>query len=110
MAVNERRVMPRRRVQVPLRFRLVSGRPAPVLTAESLNLCERGVYFLTERPLDVGAQLELFVPVGYDAAAGSATELRCTARVVHCDPRPGARLAAGVGVFIESFEPPAAGP
>jgi hypothetical protein len=143
VSATDRRIMPRRRVRMPLRFRVVAGGPArrssgstdsprqsrdfseggptPVLTGESLNLCERGVYFLTDFPLDVGAQLELFLPVAFDPAASCATELRCTARVVHSEACPDIQIfrgthvgahpepsrAVGVGVFIECFDPPA---
>jgi hypothetical protein len=111
--VTDRRIMPRRRVRMPLRFRVVAtgrppaGGPGPVLTGESLNVSERGVYFLTDFPLGVGCQLELFLPLAYDPAAGCATELRCTARVVHCQAHPGPSRATGVGAFIECFDPPA---
>jgi PilZ domain len=133
---TDRRIMPRRRVRMPLRFRVLAGEPAchpieagrplagelaQVLTGESLNLSERGVYFLTDFPLDVGAQLELFLPVACEPAAGCASELRCTARVVHREAcpdtqifrgihvgaHPGPNRATGIGVFIECFDPPA---
>ncbi len=107
MRLAERRLAPRREVRTPLRFRVLSERSAPVLIGEAQNSSERGVYFLTNSPLAVGSHLELFLPVSNASTGHSANEMRCTARVVHCRPHSGPDQKAGVGVFIERFEPSA---
>jgi PilZ domain len=107
MGLEERRLMPRKQIRIPLRFRVLPDGPVSLRTGESRNSSERGVYFLTDSPLAVGSKLELLLPIGSDSAGRAARELRCTARVVHCDPHAGPNQKAGVGVFIERFESPA---
>ncbi len=109
MSIVERRLMPRKEIRIPLRFRVLPDGSSTGLTGEgeSQNSSERGIYFLTASPLVVGNRLELFLPVGHESGGWGANQLRCTARVVHCRPAAGPSWKAGVGVFIERFEPPA---
>jgi hypothetical protein len=104
MNTNERRLTNRFNLKVPVRFRLLSNAATPEQKAESVNLSQRGVYFATGFPPPVGALVELIVKMPREVTGPAATELRCTARVVHVEPDTFMDGKSGVGVQLERDE------
>ena len=104
MVTAERRVAPRVNLKIPLRFRSILNPTTPEQKAESLNLSQRGAYFVTDFPLNVGMPVELFLKMPRELTGQEATEVRCAARVVHVQPNIFVGNKSGVGVHIESYE------
>ncbi len=105
MPIVERRLLPRRAFTVPVRYRVLGNDANQMLTGESLNWSDRGVFFTTKHALKVGMPLEMFLKIPYQAGNAASPEVRCAARVVHVKPNVGPDRQSGVGVFVERFEP-----
>jgi hypothetical protein len=54
MSSSERRIDTRVNICVPLRFRALNNPGSTEQTAESENISQRGMYFMTDVPLKVG--------------------------------------------------------
>lgn len=108
MPSTERRLVPRKEVRAPLRFRTLGNNATPMLEGELRNISERGIYFTTNRMLEVGMPLELFVSVPSYGGREALVESRCTARVIHVRTDSGAKGQMGIGAAIERIEPPGA--
>ena len=101
---QERRLAHRVTLRIPLRFRPLPNPTTMEQKAESVNISEKGVYFATDFPLKVGTSLELFLNMPQEITGKSPTAVRCTARVVHVQPKIFAGNKSGVGVHIEQYE------
>jgi hypothetical protein len=104
MNKTERRTAARLNLTIPLRFRPITNPVTPEQSAETVNLSQRGVCFSTVFPLSVGTPLELFLKMPRELTGKAATEVRCTARVVHIQPDVSVDGKTGVGVQIERYE------
>ncbi len=109
MATTERRLAPRVNLKIPLRFRPILSPTIPEQKAESVNISQRGAYFVTDFPLKVGTPVELFLRMPRELTGQDATEVRCAARVVHVQPNIFVGSKSGVGVHIERYEAVSAG-
>lgn len=107
MSSNERRLAPRKKVAVPLRFHLATARGNETLTGETVDLSERGVYFTAKHTLNIGMPLEMFFVIPQELTGRRPEEVHCTGRVVHVHPGIGRNGLTGIGVQIERFEPAA---
>ncbi len=105
MPLTERRLVPRKELRTPLQFRALGSNAAEMLTGESQNISERGIYFTTNRMLEVGTPLELFVAIPSYGSKQALIESRCTARVVHVRTDSGVKGQMGIGASIERVEP-----
>jgi len=71
---------------------------------ETVNLSERGIYFMSHEKVSIGEPLEIFFTLPTELTGRSPEEVSCRARVVHID-RPETRDGKiGVGAAIERFE------
>lgn len=104
MTTNDRRENQRFDVRVPLRFQPLVNPPAGNLRAESINLSPRGIYFASDYPLRVGAQIEMHMRMPREVSGQPKDDVHCTGRVVHIEPDTFLGGKAGVGVHIERFE------
>ena len=104
MSSSERRLDTRVNICVPLRFRALNSPGATEQFAESENISQRGVYFLTNVPLKIGTPVEVSLRMPQAIAGKATSDVRCLARVVHVKPTsaPGGRL--GIGLHIERYE------
>jgi PilZ domain len=80
----------RRERRVPVHLPIVvRGKDRAGLAFEehtcSENLCRGGIAFPTRHPLELGIQLELYIPVT-SAAAGEEKEFSTQGRIVHVKP------------------------
>jgi len=106
MKSDERRVVPRFDVQIPLRFRpigLLHGRKDHA--AESVNLSRCGAYFVSPVGLPLGSALELSLRLPGEITGLETFHAQCLCRVVHAEALGDGRT--GYGVEIERFMPPA---
>ncbi len=104
MSSRERRIDPRVNISVPLRFRALNNPGSTEQTAESENLSQRGMYFMTHVPLKIGTPVEVSLRMPTELAGKLSSEVKCVARVVHVTPSsaPGGML--GIGLHIERYE------
>jgi len=104
MSSSERRIDTRVNVCVPLRFRALNNPGSTEQTAESENISQRGMYFMTQIPLTVGTPVEVSLRMPLEIAGKMSSDVKCVARVVHVTPStvPGGML--GIGLHIERYE------
>jgi hypothetical protein len=102
MSSSERRIDARVNIRVPLRFRALNNPESTEHMAESENISQRGMYFLTGVPLQVGAAVEVSLRMPQELAGKMSSDVKCVARVVHV--RPGVGGKAGIGLHIERYE------
>jgi hypothetical protein len=104
MSSSERRIDTRVNVCVPLRFRALNNPGAVEQTAESENISQRGMYFMTAVPLKVGTPVEVSLRMPQELSGRLSSDVKCVARVVHVSPSiaPGGKL--GIGLHIERYE------
>jgi hypothetical protein len=103
MNSSNRRLEPRIDLRVPLKFRPVTTPPSNEQRAESINLSRRGLCFVTESPLQLGAQVEVFMTMPSEISGSPEAEIRCIARVVHV--RTGWMSGkAAIGLRVERYE------
>lgn len=118
MAGKERRISPRKDCAVPLRFRIVATASADTQKriaktsayhesqeGEAINLSERGIGFRSTQKVSVGEPLEIFFTLPRELTGRSPEQVRCSARVVHVEPRADQQGRIGVGAIVDRFEP-----
>ena len=71
MSSSERRIDPRVNIRVPLRFRALNNPGSTEQTAESENISQRGMYFMTHVPLKVGTPVEVSLRMPHGAGRKS---------------------------------------
>ena len=104
MSSSERRIDTRVNICVPLRFRALNNPGSTEQTAESENISQRGMYFMTTVPLKVGTPVEVSLRMPQELAVKAATEVKCVARVVHIRPSSEVGGKSGIGLHIERYE------
>jgi len=90
-----------RRFDIPCRLRLEldSGED---IRARTVNVCDGGVYFITENPPEVGREVNVHLVVPRDTANTFFLEqFAARAQVVRCDRPPDGRPGAGVALRFE---------
>jgi hypothetical protein len=104
MSSRERRIDTRVNICVPLRFRALNNPGATEQAAESENISQRGVFFMTAVPLKIGTPVELSLRMPQAIAGQVSSDVKCVARVVHVrqNAAPGGKL--GIGLHIERYE------
>ena len=105
MSTKERRIVPRKNLNVPLRFRILEKDNVKIQIGETMNVSEHGVFFTAWYPVQVGEALDMLFVLPRELTGRNAEEVRCSGRVVHVHPEIGQSGRTGVGVQIERFEP-----
>jgi Tfp pilus assembly protein PilZ len=105
MSMKERRLVPRKSLSVPLRFRIQKTDEVRMQTGETVNVSEHGVYFTARHPVKIGEGLEMLFVIPRELTGRNPEEVRCSGRVVHVHPVICQSGHTGIGVQIESFEP-----
>lgn len=124
MSGAERRVSPRKDCVIPVRFRVLDGAgeshetvraintargPATrghfgTIEGKTVNLSERGIYFVSGERITAGQSLELYFTLPAQLTGRQPERVRCCARVVHAEKLNQEGLT-GVGAVVEGFEP-----
>jgi hypothetical protein len=127
MKSNERRMSPRKTFVAPIRFRLLAEEIASSIgiasagsksaletraslasleqyAAETVNISERGLCFLSAEKLAIGEPLEMTFTLPRDLTGRNTEEVCCNARVVHVDPER-SNGAWRIGAYVESYRP-----
>ncbi len=104
MSSSERRIDTRVNISVPLRFRALNNPGSTEQTAQSENISQRGIYFLTNIPMKVGTPVEVSLRMPQELAGKAATDVKCVARVVHIRQTSAPGGMSGIGLHIERYE------
>jgi Tfp pilus assembly protein PilZ len=104
MSSSERRIDTRVNVRVPLRFRALNNPGSTEQTAQSENISQRGLYFLTNVPLKIGTPVEVSLRMPQELSGKVASDVKCVARVVHVRPSSAPDVMSGIGLHIERYE------
>jgi len=95
----ERRRHDRHDVPCRLRIELPSGED---VRARSQNVCDGGVYFMVERPIEIGREVRIQLTVPRDTANTFFLEqFAARAYVVRCEPSAEGRHGTGVALRFE---------
>lgn len=100
---RDRRFVQRHNIKTALRVRVwKSGLPEE--RAESLNLSQRGIFFLTDTRLAEGEIVEILVKMPEEISGEPTAEWRCTGHVVRVERSglPGDKF--GIGVHFYCYE------
>ena len=104
MSQSNRRLETRVTLRIPLEVRPIVDPPELAQQVESVNLSQRGLFFSTGSPLQVGTRVEVLMIMPQEISGTPPIEVRCVGRVVHV--QPGWLLGkTGIGVRIERYEP-----
>jgi hypothetical protein len=109
MKVSKQRFLPDRRraqrhhVQTALRIRLWKSK-LPEQRAESIDLSERGTFFVTDMPLHEGEAIEVLLKMPKEITGEPTTEWLCTGLVVRVQPVDSPNGKIGVGVRFDCYE------
>lgn len=100
----DRRSIPRLKLCVPLRLRVIGPLREPAdETTESLNISYRGVCFATRTHFKVGTPVEVSMRIPGEITGTESMEERCYGRVVHAQTGLHADGRICYGVVFEEF-------
>jgi hypothetical protein len=101
---RERRNNPRVDTRVELQYRALGTPELPLQRAESENISQRGIFFMTDDPPKVGTLLEISLQMPPELGVQLGGEVRCLARVVRIQHESAESERSGIGLHIEQFE------
>jgi PilZ domain len=100
---RDRRLAQRHPLKTTLRIRLWKSK-LPEQRAESIDLSERGIFFVTDMPLQKGEAIEVLLKMPREITGEPTTEWRCTGLVVRIEPLESPQGRLGVGVRFDCYE------
>ncbi len=106
MPGSERRFARRLIMKVPLRFRPAQAPADPERAADSMNICNHGVYFATDQRLPQGVMIQVHLKMPREVVGDDVTEWCFTGRVVHVESLGATNDKLGVGVQFLYYEVP----
>lgn len=104
MGEDERRRAPRVPVKLPVKLRAVEGTTPFMVSADSINISERGLYFQMTGPMKPGTRIELSFTMPPEVTGSVAMKIRCVGRVIRVEPDSQAEGRTAVAAQIERFE------
>jgi len=100
---GDRRSSQRHNIKTSLRVRVwKSGLPEE--RAESVNLSQRGTFFLADRRLAEGEIIEVLLKMPEEVTGQPTTEWRCTGHVVRTEHVDSCKDKFGIGVHFYCYE------
>lgn len=99
----DRRRSPRHNFKTALRVRIWKS-PLPEQRAESINLSERGILFVTDVLFQKGEAIEILLKMPEEVTGEPTTEWRCTGLVVRVQSGDSPRGKLSVGVRFDCYE------
>ena len=106
MSAQERRTAHRLIMKVPLRFRPMQEAADPEHEAASMNICNHGVYFATDRKLLEGGMIQVHLRMPREVVGEHVAEWCFTGRVAHVESLGPKGNQLGVGVQFLYYEVP----
>jgi Tfp pilus assembly protein PilZ len=106
MPAPERRFVRRMIMKVPLKFRPMQAPVDSEREAASMNICNHGVYFVTDQRVQEGVMIQVHLKMPRQVIGVDVTEWCFTGRVAHVQPLRAANDKLGVGVQFLYYEVP----
>ena len=106
MPAPERRSARRMIMKVPLKFRPLEASTDSEREAASMNICNHGVYFVTDQRVQEGVMIQVHLKMPREVIGDGVTEWCFTGRVAHVQPLGAANDKLGVGVQFLYYEVP----
>ena len=100
---RDMRLAQRHCVKADLRVRIWKSE-TPEQHAESINLSEGGIFFVTDAAFQRGETIEVFLQMPQEVTGEPATDWRCTGQVVRVEPVDSPVGKLGVGVRFDCYE------
>ena len=101
---DDRRRAARIPTKVPIKLRPTEGTTPYTVSAESINLSERGLYFVFQgQGMQPGTKIEVSFTMPGEVTGGMPMKVRCLARIVRSESK-GADGKVAVAAHIERFE------
>ncbi len=100
---RDRRFAERHNLKTALRVRVWKAN-VPEKRAVSLNLSQRGVFFVTDSSLAKGEIVEILLKMPEEITGEPTTEWRCTGHVVRVEPVDSPKGKLGVGVHFYCYD------
>jgi hypothetical protein len=100
---HDMRIAPRHCVRADLRVRIWKSR-FPEQHAESINLSEGGIFFVTDAVFQTGEEIEVFLQMPEEVTGEPARNWRCTGQVMRVQPMNSPRGKLGVGMRFDCYE------
>jgi PilZ domain len=100
---RDQRLAKRHSVKTALRVRIWKS-STPEERAESVNLSQRGIFFVTNSRFQEGETVEILLKMPEEITGGPPTEWRCTGLVTRVEAVDSARGKFGVGVRFDCYE------
>mgnify|MGYP001559129396 FL=1 len=104
MGEENRRKAPRLPAKVPVKLRPVEGTTPYMISGDSINISERGLYFQMSGPMKPGTRIELSFTMPPEVTGSMAMKIRCISRVIRVEPDGKADGRTAVAAQIERFE------
>lgn len=99
----DRRIAKRHPIRTALRVRAWKA-DTPEKRAESVNLSQRGIFFISDSLVAKGEVLEILLKMPEEITGEPTTEWRCTGHVVRVEPVDSPRGKFGVGVHFYCYD------
>jgi PilZ domain len=101
--LRDRRIEQRHKVKTTLRVRVwKSGQPEK--RGQSVNLSQRGIFFVTDSVLGKDDIVEILLQMPKEITGEPTTEWRCTGHVVRVEPVVSPKGRVGVGVQFYCYD------
>lgn len=105
MATSERRMTPRFKIHIPVRFHRLSTPSEKEQGANSLNISTRGVYFVTNHAISAGEAVEVLLRMPKRVTGAKASSRWFRGRVTHVEFTNIPQGYSGVGVQLLYYVP-----
>lgn len=102
-SLGNRRFAQRHNVKTALRVHIWKS-AIPEQRGESVNLSQRGIYFVTNSAFSEGEAVEILLKMPEVVTGEPPTEWRCTGLVTRVEPVDSQRGTFGVGVRFDCYE------
>ena len=104
MSQDNRRKSQRLEFKVPVKHRPTEGSTPFLSSAESVNLSDEGLLFVTDASVGVDSLIDLTYTMPREMTGTQPMKIRCTARVIRIDRNGLPEGKAGIACHIERFE------
>ena len=101
--VSDRRLTRRHSFKTLLGFRIWKS-ALPEQRAESENLSERGIFFVTDTQLRIGATVEISLRMPEEITGEPTSDWLCNGHVVRVEPANALRTKPGFGVQFDCYQ------
>ncbi len=104
MADEDRRRSPRIPAKTTVKLRPTEGTTPYMLSADSINISEHGLFFVMAGPVKAGTRIELSFTMPAEVTGTVAMKIRCIGRVIRVEDKAAGDGKTGVAAHIERFE------